>query len=399
MQSTAASLLRFMAAWSAVETNAPTRPLTPMSYGVPMSEPSSARTVGLIADPGLPTLLARKVGLKLVRLLSTSLDSNVRWRVELNQQSLPLNSDGEVEINSHSEEIRTNAGWDYLVYLTDLPKYANGEPMISSTNRRYASAMIAVPALGVVRKNRLRRTILQVIGELHGFDDSRNLGRGPVARATAVVSPVRVHPSEEGENEYETVKGPGGRIQLLAGMVWSNRPWLIVPRLSTAMAAATATGAFGVFYTSIWSMADYLSPPRLALISVLSVTMMSFWLVAHNGLWERPIGDRIKERRVAYNLATVLTIVFAVGVMYVGLFVVIFAGGFLIIDAQFLSSILKHGASGVSYLNIAWLSASLGTIAGALGSGIDDEEKVRRATFSARENERRRLSRDYKEGR
>lgn len=355
--------------------------------------PANRKTVGLLADPHLPIALARKLQSTTASLLRSSLDPDVEWTIEVKQQSLPLDANGEVELNIHSEEVRDRLGWDYLIYLTDLPKYANAQPMISSVNTGYGSAMVALPALGVWRKSRIRRILLQTVGALHGAANARTLGLGRISAAMHTISPERATAAAEpDQNSYQTLAGIRGRMQLLAGMVLSNRPWRILPSLSSAMAAAIATGAFGVFYTSIWSMADYLSPLRLASISLLSIMIMTVWLITYNNLWERPLGERRTERRVIYNLATVLTILIAVAVMYLGLFSVIFGGALIVVDSEYLSNQLGHAAGIREYLNLAWLSASLGTIAGALGSSLDDEESVRRATFSSREYDRRQLS-------
>jgi hypothetical protein len=374
------------------------RPSTPVGrpfYPEHMSKAAvvTRKTVGLMADPQLPMALARKLESTTARLLNSLLDPDVEWAIEVEQQSLPLDPNGEVELNIHSQELRDRMGWDYLIYLTDLPKYANSQPMISSINTGYGSAMIALPALGLMRQSRLKRVLLQTIGALHGGVNARSLGRGKIASAVHTMSPERTTAAaEENENSYQTLAGVRGRVQLLTGMVLGNRPWRILPSLSSAMAAATATGAFGVFYTSIWSMADYLSPLRLASISLLSITIMTIWLITYNKLWERPVGELRTERRVSYNLASVLTILIAVAVMYLGLFAVIFGGALIIIDTEYLADQLGHSAGIGEYLNLAWLSASLGTIAGALGSSLDDEESVRKATFSSREYDRRQLS-------
>ena len=56
------------------------------------------------------------------------------------------------------------------------------------------------------------------------------------------------------------------------------------------------------------------------------------------------------------------------------------------------SPVAGHGVAFGEYLNLSWLSASLGTIAGGPGSSLDNEESVRRATFSRRECKRRQVS-------
>lgn len=357
------------------------------------TEPLREIVVGLIADPGLPLSLGTTLKASLPEQLTRELDHQVTWRVELAGFSLPLDKQGEVELNIHARQLKQEHGWDYLVYMTDLPKYENDEPLISSVNTGYGSAVIVLPALGLVRKKRLRRALLQVIAALHGVRDPhlRNLqGSPPPAVRFSVERTIEA--ADVYDDAFETVKGVRGRSLLLLGMVRSNRPWRVVPRLSSAMAAALATGAFGVFYTSIWSMADYLPPLRLAIISLLSVLVMGSWLMLHNRLWERPTGSHHKEKHVMYNLATATTILSAIFLMYVALFTVILAGSLIIIDAEFLSLELGHEVGISEYVNLSWLAASLGTIAGAVGSSLDDEESVRRATFSQREYERRQIT-------
>jgi len=50
-----------------------------------------------------------------------------------------------------------------------------------------------------------------------------------------------------------------GRWRLLQGMVLANRPWLLVPRLKSALVAALATGAVATINTSVWLVAGSLS--------------------------------------------------------------------------------------------------------------------------------------------
>ena len=353
--------------------------------------------VGVIADQGLPYSFALTLKESLRGVLETDLDSNVDWEIEVAELSLPLDDQGDVKINSYSLKIREANKWDYLIYLTDLPKYVNGEPLTSSVNVASSSAVIVLPGLGIVRKRRLRRAAEQVLAAMHGVGDPFLSEDG---RVSTTVDPFsverRTEATTDDEDAFETAKGIRGRILLLGGMIRSNRPWLLIPRLSSALAAALAAGAFGIFYTSIWSMADYVPTRRLIIISFLAVLIMGSWLILHNRLLEKPRGSRHREKRVMYNLATMLTILLAVLMMYVALFAIILAGALIIIDPRFLASQLDGEVGFSEYLNLAWLSASLGIVAGAVGSSFDDEQAVRKATFSAREYERRQITLESK---
>ncbi|GAA5225634.1 hypothetical protein [Paeniglutamicibacter antarcticus] len=352
--------------------------------------------VGVIADEGLPYSVALGLKDSLTAVLGRDLDSEADWDLRVSEFSLPLDEQGDVDIISHSLELRQSGNWDYMVYLTDLPKYVNGEPMTSSINAGHASAVVVLPSLGIVRRKRLVRAMEQVLAKLHGVQDPFLTEDG---RASVILDPFsverRVEAADVNENAFETVKGIRGRLLLLGGLIRSNRPWRLIPGLSSALAAALAAGAFGVFYTSIWSMADYLPMRRLVIISILSVVIMGSWLVLHNRLWERPRGSRHREKRVLYNLATTGTVLMAVVLMYLALFAIILAGALIIIDPKFLAMQLEGEVGFGEYVNLSWLSASLGIVAGAVGSSFDDEDSVRKATFSSREFERRQITMDY----
>ena len=52
------------------------------------------------------------------------------------------------------------------------------------------------------------------------------------------------------------VKGPGGTLRLLLGMVAANRPLRLARGMKWAVASAGAAGAYGVFFGSIWSLSN-----------------------------------------------------------------------------------------------------------------------------------------------
>lgn len=347
------------------------------------------RIVGLIADPGIAQSLADRVSSKLEKMLNRRDDYAYDWNVEVDPFTLPLSESGRVILNENVPLLREKHSWDYIIYLTDAPHYERGRPVRSVVSAEYSSAILSVPSLGIAKASNVACALGELMHELAS-------GILPKTPPTPLRKALNVRGSINGLDDQasriESIEGLRGRLLLTVGMIRSNRPWRLVPRLSSAMAGAAATGAFGVFYTSIWSMADYLSSARLSFITVSSVLLLSLWLLFHNRLWEKPTGHRCKERMLVYNIATVLTVALAAAAMYVLLFLALLTASLVVIDQEFLASQLGHPAGLAEYLNLAWLAASLGTLGGAIGSSFDEVESVQRATFSHREYERRNLT-------
>jgi hypothetical protein len=55
------------------------------------------------------------------------------------------------------------------------------------------------------------------------------------------------------------------------GWVRANRPWLLVPQLSSAFAAAFTAGAVVLVTETLWRMAVVIEPRRLGIAAVLAV--------------------------------------------------------------------------------------------------------------------------------
>ncbi|WP_228790846.1 hypothetical protein [Nocardia farcinica] len=182
--------------------------------------------------------------------------------------------------------------------------------------------------------------------------------------------------------------GLRGRLRLLAGLVRDNRPWRLVPHLAGATAAAAGTAAYGVITSSFWKLADALSPLRLAGITVVSVVIMAVWLMVYNHLWDRPSRSVERRKAVLYNVSTAATPGDRGGVHARDPVRGRAARGGRC-DRQRLFRAGPRAPAGVgSYSNLVWLCSSVGIVAGALGSSLEDEETVRKATYSRRERER-----------
>ena len=117
----------------------------------------------------------------------------------------------------------------------------------------------------------------------------------------------------------------------------ANEPLRMARRLSRAMAAAAATGAFGIFYSSIWQMPHHLSIARLTSIGAIAIAVMVGRLITINRLWDRPVNEHLAQVVFYYNLSTVLTLTISVTGLYALLVIGILAGGLIVIDPEFMA--------------------------------------------------------------
>jgi hypothetical protein len=288
--------------------------------------------------------------------------------------------DGGIPMVDLARRYRSDQGSDVVVMITELPMRAGTTPLVADYNIEARVALFSLPAFGVMRvRQRLCGVAVPLItpsGREATFPRRMGALRIPVRRISADLP---------GDNQRLALTGIRGRLQMLAGMVFANRPWRLVPSLQSATAAGLT-----IFYSSIWQMAMILHPWRLALISALAIAAMVVWFVCYNSLWDRPSSGRARAETVLFNASTVLTLAIGVSVMYAVLCAVIMVAVVSVVDGRYLQSQVGHPAGLRDYAHIVWLSSSIGIVAGALGSRFDGEDAVLHAAYSRRERERRR---------
>jgi hypothetical protein len=354
--------------------------------------------LGLLSDPGLPSKLSEELAGQLPELLYRETGGRAKWVVQTATEALTLDENGTLPSVEIGRRRMAEEGWDLIILITDLPRRAEGRPIISDYGLSSGVALVSLPGLGAVGLRRQARKVIthliveHLINKPLGDVDANGQRHGrqrdhlPLGIKAAA---EHIDSEDEGIDMHLVLKGNAGRLRLLAGMVRTNRPWRLVPSLSPAIAGAAAGAAFGVFYSNIWHLADALSGSRLALINVLAVLAMVVWLIVDNNLWERPTDRQLREEAVLYNAATAVTIGLGVLCMYVLLFAVTLFSALIVISPGLLESTLQHPSGFAEYMRVVWLAASMGTIAGALGSGFAGEDAVRQAAYSKREQQRR----------
>jgi len=362
--------------------------------------------VHLIADEGLPSTLAESLADTLPPTLRARVHDGVGWEVRRTTSVLRLNDDREIPAVEIANAHRDGRRGELVVLLTDLPRRAGTQPIASDFSTEHKVALLSVPALGAIRlRHRARELVAHLVGHLVEDDlglDPEPRRHSPHGRLTGKLGDL-LAPTTHIRSRHEHIDmhlgmvGVRGRLRLLAGMVRDNRPWRLVPNLASATAAAAGTAAYGLLTSNFWNMADSLAATRLALISLAAVTAMTVWLVTYNHLWDRPSTVGHREKAVLYNLSTLLTVLIGVVIMYVLLYVVTLLVAGALIDSGYFARQLHHPVAVGDYARLVWLTSSVGIVAGALGSSLESEEAVRRATYSARERERRALAREQEE--
>jgi hypothetical protein len=121
---------------------------------------------------------------------------------------------------------------------------------------------------------------------------------------------------------------------------------------------------------------------------VVAMVAMVVWIIVAHHLWERPSDPEVRKWAPLYNGVSVLSISAAVLLAYAILFLLLFVAAWVFVPGDYFQSTLKHPVGIGEYLTLSWLGASLATVAGALGASLEDEERVRKASYGYRQRRR-----------
>lgn len=357
----------------------------------PDSPSSPHLRVLLISDPGLPSRRVSKIQdrfrSQLVRIYPHTVE------LLTVSDTIRLRPDNTLDVASAGALAARYDDVDAVLLLTEIPRYSQNHPLVAEIFPEHNVGVVSCPTLGaVITGRRILKVLMDCMQRLLP-PQGESSGATAVGRYSADPDPGLSWTRwfEQSTGHLGLRASPGlGSVRTVAGMTLSNDPWRTAPRLSSALAAAGATGAFGIFYSSIWQMAEYLSTARLISIGVVAVAVMVTWLILSNSLWDKPVQDHLARVMVLYNLSTVLTLLVCVIALYLSLVVLILLGGLIVISPEFMATLLDTDRVGfTNYLDIAWLSAAMGVVAGGLGSSFDSRTDLKKLTHGQRERQRR----------
>ncbi|MFJ1735620.1 hypothetical protein [Streptomyces sp. NPDC088254] len=359
--------------------------------------------VALLADPDTPTEIAQRMARMLPDRLADRSGQGRRFDVKVVSEPFTAGTEDLSTLTRRIMDRGSEANWDIVVALTDLPLHSHGRKLVVDLSHEHGLALLSLPSLGGFRlQTRARQAVEEAVLSLAGPQATGPGGspgsqplRGPFIGRLAPIRPGQVEEEEIADLRY-VLSGPRGYLKVLGGMVRANQPWRLVLGLSKALATALATAAIATLDSTVWSLSEALSTQRLVIAMVGSVGLMIGWLIVDGELWHRSakVSREARQRARLYNASTVMTVGLGVLVCYVGLIVINSVWALFILNDQVFASATRTPLRATEYWTLAWFVASVATVGGALGSGLESDEAIRAAAYSKREQERRILLQD-----
>lgn len=359
----------------------------------------SSKYIGIVAAPGAPDTIARKIKKELPDALARQFQKDHEWKVGVYVDPLTSYAEMTNELFQKTDEYYNNNKWDYTVFITDLPIYHNDDIIAIDINNATDVGLISLPAFGwLPSKNGVLDTIVTLITSVQGDNDRRFTDEEATDKKqlTAIFNRYfktnRLYYEEDHLKEtdtehsmYQIKNNWRGYFRLITGMSWSNNPFNVVRILSSVVALAFATGSFSMIFSTMWNLSSVFPAWRLLAVSLLAVIGMLIWIIISHDLWET--GKDVQDRRFLklYNGATVFTLLVSLLFYFSLLYLMFLTAGLVLLPPDY---ILRNiGAEQVTirfYIELAWFATSLSTVVSAIGAGFQDKSIIQESTYGYR---------------
>lgn len=392
--------------------------------------------LGLIPSPGYPADLTSKIVDDLPNMLEKKIDTPINWKPEILVDPLVGSAEQMNRLMNKVINIKKKNNWDYVICLTDLPQFMEKHIIMADINREQKVALVSLPAFGLFPiKKRIKRTINQVIREMifGNADDIQNISmqsrktfreqkkhtakgvhwpiqRVAISRVTEAnakkeeASAEDIHKKDKNgdsnkneETQENTEKQSDvrhviqsriiGQIRILGGMVLANQPWKGFFSFKKVLMFAFGTGVYITIFPTPWELSTIYTLSRFITLMIAALIAMVAWMIFAHNLWEKPTRKGDKRLRKLYNITTISTLGVIVFFNYILLFCIFLATLYLFVPQNLfqLSTSAGSDPSFKYYVQLTWLIASLGTLAGSIGSTSEDEATIREITYSYRQ--------------
>ncbi|MYL34737.1 hypothetical protein GLW08_02875 [Pontibacillus yanchengensis] len=352
--------------------------------------------IGIVSAPELPTDIARKIIDKLPSLLNKHIVGDITYSVDLEADPLVGAAENIDDTLDEAVQRKKDQQWDFVICITDLPIFSGKDVVAADASVRHGFAQISVPAFGSMpMRKRIQNAVVQMIKELYiprtlaqESKKSKNLFQQqfPFSRLR------RKTPNNEENVDVRFVISPRmtGKMRLVSGMTFANRPWTALGSFRRVLALAFATGSYISIFKTPWKLSVTYSEERFIILMIIAILSMVAWVIFAHNLWEKPTTKGDKRLRRLYNRTTFLTLCVAVIINYVVLSIMFLGAIAIFVSPELFKAFtgLKEEPSILYYFQLAWLVTSLGTLTGAIGAGLEDELVIRDITYGYRQKRR-----------
>jgi len=368
-------------------------------------------TVGIISAPNLPAYIADDLKHEVSDFLSDSIDGNVSWTIESLVDPLIGVAENTNQIIGKVVKIKEEYDWKYAICLTDLPLFSGKHLVIADANIENSVARISIPVFGFMpMRKRINKAFIQMMGELYYRYSPKDSFATDVVQMKPFLKKDKYHPiknskqtslsltkridtsaeQEKSDVRYIIKSRTIGRLRVLLGMTFANRPWSALFSFNKLITLSFATGSYISIFPTPWRLSIAFSTERFIALMILAILGTIIWVIFSHDLWEKPTEKGRKRWRDLYNGTTFITLGVIIVSNYILLFII-----FLAAIAIFVPPSLFEAWTGMEneptpkyYFALVWLITSLGTLAGAIGTGIEDQDKIRDITYSYRQKHR-----------
>ncbi|MGO2833073.1 MAG: hypothetical protein ACTIBX_03070 [Staphylococcus saprophyticus] len=347
-------------------------------------------TVGLIPSPDMPHKIINKIYTDLPNEIRHHTGGNDEWHIEKHIVSIV----GTAEHMDKAMDITTNMkkqkAWDYAICITDLPNLSNNKTVVCDIDLTNNIALISLPALGAINlKQKLRNFISFVIQYMHSNGSDNNLLNSQHFKLTKFTT---VTPNEEDKNKNHlriiSTSTFIGWLHLISGMTFANEPWSTIFDFKKIISVSFATGTYISIFSTPWDISLDYDYWRFILLMFMSIFGMVGWLIYSYNLWERKNPKTQKLYRYIYNFTTLTTLTVITLFNFITLFLLLTISTLLFVPPELFSNWTSLGSKQptlINYINLIWFITSLGILAGAMGSTVENDDKIKRATYSFRQ--------------
>jgi hypothetical protein len=366
--------------------------------------------VGIIAAPNLPADIAEDLKNEVGDHLADYIDNKITWKVESLVDPLIGVAENTNEILEKVVNIKQTYNWNYAICLTDLPLYSGKYHVVADASIENSVAQISIPVFGFMpMRSRIKKSFIQMMGELYYRYSSRDQFASDVVHmkpflkanknkrfpkpkpfSMSLTKRMDVSNDEQVDVRYIIKSRMIGKMRVLSGMTFANRPWSALFSFNKLITLSFATGTYISIFPTPWELSIAYSPGRFIAVMVLAILGTIIWVIFSHDLWEKPTEKGKKRWRDLYNWTTFSTLGVIIISNYIMLFIIFLAAIAVFVPPSLFEAWtgLKDDPTPKYYFSLVWLITSLGTLAGAIGTGIEDEGKIRDITYSYRQKQR-----------